>query len=243
MCCELRSPCHSKTRETSIPMHGAALGCKTQEDYGEPMSQNYGSVLQRLTTYYNVRIRYYSRTTMELRLSSLVVAAHETFFTLRGVTYGMQNTMELRHSCWVVKTHETSFAMRGAQAVTFHQEILRLPGKMIFMFDPRRTWTSSTISRTTEITLQPHQMLRSPRKMAFVLNLPHTWNVHYNKPSNRNHLQHHQMLRLPRKMTFMLDSPHTWRVHCNAWSNRGHPPTSPNIAPATNHYSHWYWYC
>ena len=123
MCCELRSPCHSKTRETSIPMRGAALGCKTQEDYGEPMSQNYGSVLQRLTTYYNVRIRYYSRTTMELRLSSLVVAAHETFFTLRGV----------------VETHETSFAMRGAQAVTFHQEILRLPGKMIFMFDPRHT--------------------------------------------------------------------------------------------------------
>ncbi len=57
------SPCHSKTRETSIPMRGATLGCKTQEDYGQPMSQNYDSVLQRTSTYYNVPLRYYSGTT------------------------------------------------------------------------------------------------------------------------------------------------------------------------------------
>ena len=52
--------CHSKTCETSIPMRGATLGCKTQEDYGEPMSQNYDSVLQRTTTYYNSLLRYCS---------------------------------------------------------------------------------------------------------------------------------------------------------------------------------------
>lgn len=43
--------CHSKNRETSIPMCGATVGCKTRED-GEPMSQNYGSVLQRTTEHH-----------------------------------------------------------------------------------------------------------------------------------------------------------------------------------------------
>ncbi len=54
------SPCHSKTRETSIPMCSATLRCKTQADYGEPMSQNYDLVPQRTTTYYNVLLQYYS---------------------------------------------------------------------------------------------------------------------------------------------------------------------------------------
>ena len=43
----------------------------------------------------------------------------------------------------------------------------------------------------------------------------------------------HQLLRLPRKMTVMIDRAHIWNVIYNARSNRHHPPTSPNIAPAT----------
>ena len=46
-------------------------------------------------------------------------------------------------------------------------------------------------------------------------------------------LQPHQILRLPRKMTLMIDLRHIWNVIYNARSNRHHPPTSPNIAPAT----------
>ena len=45
--------------------------------------------------------------------------------------------------------------------------------------------------------------------------------------------QRHQVLRLPRKMTVMIDARHIWNVIYNAQSNRHHPPTSPDIAPAT----------
>ena len=40
------------------------------------------------------------------------------------------------------------------------------------------------------------------------------------------------------KETLMIDPPHTWNVIYNAQSNRTHPPTSPNIARATQNDSH-----
>ena len=46
-------------------------------------------------------------------------------------------------------------------------------------------------------------------------------------------LQCHQIVHLPRKMTFMSDVRHIWNVIYNRRSNKHHPPTSPNIAPAT----------
>ena len=46
-------------------------------------------------------------------------------------------------------------------------------------------------------------------------------------------LRHQQMLHLPRKMTLMIDPHHIWNVIYNARSSTCHPPTSPNIAPAT----------
>ena len=79
--------------------------------------------------------------TMKLRHSCLKVATHETSFTLRGAISGMQNTMKLRHSCLIVATHETSFAMRGATGVIFqHRRWLRLPRKVTVMIDPRHIW-------------------------------------------------------------------------------------------------------
>ena len=51
-------------------------------------------------------------------------------------------------------------------------------------------------------------------------------------------LQPHQILRRPHRMTRMLDRRHIWNVIYNARSNRCHPPTSPNIAPATQNDSH-----
>ena len=45
------SPRHRKTRGTSIPMRGATLGRKTQEDYGEPMAQ------RTMTRYYKELLR------------------------------------------------------------------------------------------------------------------------------------------------------------------------------------------
>ena len=53
-----------------------------------------------------------------------------------------------------------------------------------------------------------------------------------------NTLQPHQILRLPRKMNLMMDPQHIWNVIYNARSNSPHPPTSPNIAPATQNESH-----
>ncbi len=44
----------------------------------------------------------------------LIVATHETSFTVRGATYEMQNTMELRHSCLIAATYEQAFTVRGA---------------------------------------------------------------------------------------------------------------------------------
>ena len=51
-------------------------------------------------------------------------------------------------------------------------------------------------------------------------------------------LQPHEILRLPRKMHLMIDPHHIWNVIYNARSNRQHPPTSRNIAPATQNESH-----
>ena len=51
-------------------------------------------------------------------------------------------------------------------------------------------------------------------------------------------LQLHQILRLPRKMNLIIDPPHIWNVIYNARSNKSQPPTSPNIAPATQNESH-----
>ena len=51
-------------------------------------------------------------------------------------------------------------------------------------------------------------------------------------------LQPHQILRLPRKMNLMIDPHHIWNVIYNARSDRNHPPTSPNIAPATQKECH-----
>ena len=46
------------------------------------------------------------------------------------------------------------------------------------------------------------------------------------------------MMCLPRKVTLMIDPRHIWNVSYKAQSNRTHPPTSPNIAPATQNDSH-----
>ena len=51
-------------------------------------------------------------------------------------------------------------------------------------------------------------------------------------------IQLHQILRLPRKMNLMIDRHHIWNVIYNARSKQSHPPTSPNIAPATQNESH-----
>ena len=53
-----------------------------------------------------------------------------------------------------------------------------------------------------------------------------------------NTLQPHQILRLPRKMNVMIDPHHIWNVIYNAGSNKHQPPTSPNIAPATQNECH-----
>ena len=114
------SPCHSETRETSIPMRGATLGCKTQGKYGEPMSQKCGSVRQRTPRCYKVlppttdpcdscntwNVMYIAPSnlrdanTMELPHSCLIVATHETSCTLRRVTYGMQTQWNYHIHVW-----------------------------------------------------------------------------------------------------------------------------------------------
>ena len=52
-------------------------------------------------------------------------------------------------------------------------------------------------------------------------------------------LQLHQILRLPRKMTPVIDHRHIWNAIYNGRSIRSHPPTSRNIAPATENDSAW----
>jgi len=52
-------------------------------------------------------------------------------------------------------------------------------------------------------------------------------------------LQTQQILCLPRKMNRILDPHHISNVISNARSKKkSHPPTSPNIAPATQNESH-----
>ena len=47
-----------------------------------------------------------------------------------------------------------------------------------------------------------------------------------------------KILPLPRKMNLMIDPSHIWNVIYNARCNKCQPPTSPNIAPATQNESH-----
>ena len=51
-------------------------------------------------------------------------------------------------------------------------------------------------------------------------------------------LQPHQILRLPRKRNDSIVTAHIWNVIYNARSDRNLPPTSPNIAPATQKECH-----
>ena len=51
-------------------------------------------------------------------------------------------------------------------------------------------------------------------------------------------LQTQQILRLPRKMNVINDLRHIWNLISNAWGKSSHPPTSPNIAPATQNQCH-----
>ena len=72
----------------------------------------------------------------------------------------------------------------------------------------------------------------------------HDWSASHMKRhftlrrATKGSLQLHQILRLPRKVNLMIDPHRIWNVIYNAQSNRHHPPTSPNIAPATQNESH-----
>ena len=97
--------------------------------------------------------------------------------------------------------------------------------------------TSNTMRGATGVTLQPHQVLRLPRNYVEWLSwlMPVTYETSFTMRGAMGlTLQRHQILRLPRKMTLMIAARHIWNVIYNARSNRTHPPTSPNIAPATN---------
>ena len=66
-----------------IPVCGATLGCKTQENYEEPMSQNCHSVLQRtITKYYNVSLWYYS-------VLQSTTAVHTSYYKVLRVLHSM----------------------------------------------------------------------------------------------------------------------------------------------------------
>ena len=116
------SPCHSKTGETSIPMRGATLGCKTQGKYGEPMSQKCGSVRQRTPRCYKVL----PPTTDPCDSCNTWNVMYIAPSNLRDA-----NTMELPHSCLIIATHEKSFALcRAAEITPQHRQILRPPGNL-----------------------------------------------------------------------------------------------------------------
>ena len=99
--------------------------------------------------------------------------------------------------------------------------------------------TSFTMRRATKCSLQLQQIPRLATQTE-----SHDWSASHMK----RHLQCaeqqgitfqlHQKLRLPRKMNLMIDPHHIWNVIYNARSNSQHPPTSPNIAPATQNESH-----
>ena len=86
-------PCPSKTLETFIPMRDGTLGCKPQEDYGEPMSQYYNSVptknyyvLQCSTPVLLCTTKYYSSPTPVL-LQCYSVLQSTTWVALHTTLY------------------------------------------------------------------------------------------------------------------------------------------------------------
>ena len=77
-----------------------------------------------------------------------------------------------------------------------------------------------------KVTLDLHQILPLPRKV--------TLELHQILPLPRKvTLELHQVLHLPRKVTRIVHPPDIWNLIYNARSNQCHPPSSPNIAPAT----------
>ena len=106
MCCA----CQSKARETSIPMRCTTLGCKTQKDCGDTMSQNYDLALQRTTTYYSGTTPYYkvlqdttndktSGSTRTQGLSALCSLSQSTVCAFVRVILARGHATVVRHVC------------------------------------------------------------------------------------------------------------------------------------------------
>ena len=99
-------------------------------------------------------------------ISCLIVATHETSFTLRGGTYAMQNDMELRHSCLIVATHEMSFTLRGATCGM--QNAMELQHSCLIVATHETALTLIARSNRSHLPTSPDTALAGPpRKMTF----------------------------------------------------------------------------
>ena len=105
-------------------------------------------------------------------------------------------------------------------------------------------WSASHMKRHLQCAEQPESPCNFSKNCAchakwFAWLIRITYETSFTmRGATRVSLQLHQILRLPRKMNLMVDPHHIWSVIYNARSNKSQPPTSPNIAPATQNESH-----
>ena len=140
----------------------------------------------------------------------------------------------------ILFAHETLFTMRGVTSVIVQtHQILRLPRKMNLMIDPCHTWNAIYNARSSKCHW-PNSPNTAPatRNESHDWSLSHMKRYFAMRGATSFIVQTHQILRLPRKMNLMIDPCHTWNAIYNARSNKCHCPNSPNTAPATKSNTH-----
>ena len=202
------------------------------------------------TLYYKVLLKYYSVLLQYYPVlqstSWLIRITYETSFTLRRATKGslqLHQIMRLpRKVNLMIDPHRIWNVIYNAQSNRHHPPTS--PNIAPATQNESHDWSASHMQRH----LQCAEQQASPSNLTKYCACHAKWiswliRITYEtsftmRGATGITLQPHQILRLPRKMNVMIDRAHIWNVISNAQSSKSHPPTSPNIAPATQNERH-----
>lgn len=173
MRCELRRTHNSKTLETSVPMRSETLWCKRRQDYGEPVSQYYDSVVQSITQYYYLFTPTYYK---EYNVLQRTITSYKGLQSTGAFCSAQLCNVAIRHSRLIVTTDDTSSTLSWAAYGI--QDVICL------LYLPRKQWRSNYSSMSKQA------IVADPSSRA-------TWKISFFK-SNQETKSVPKVLRLPR---------------------------------------------
>ena len=203
----------------------------------------YYKVLQRTTPvlfcttkYYNVLLQYYS----VLQSTTLCTTTYFSSTILCTTTYYSSTTLYYR----VVQRSTASHMNIIYNARSNKSHPPTSPNTAPAAQNESHDWSASHMKRHLQCAEQQESASNFTKYCAchakwFSWLIRITYETSFTmRGATRVTLQLHQILRLPRKMNLMIDPHHIWNVIYKARSNKSQPPSSPNIAPATQNESH-----